>query len=153
MDKLDQILQVVAENQTENRKGFSEVGIRLSKMDDRLGGVEVRLGGMDKRFDGMDKRFDGIEKSIGNLDVRFKGLDARVSRLEDNVVGINTRLMTMEEKMVDMTHFDKSMNQTFNKIDGFMVIIDRYESEIAAIGAKYERLEDRVSSLESQAKA
>lgn len=113
MDKLDQILQVVGENQK------------------TLADIDVHLSG---------------------LDARFERLDSRVSRLEDNIVGINTRLMGVEEHVERMPHLEDIADRTFTKIDGFMVILNRYESEIAAIGMKYERLEDRVTTLESRPK-
>ena len=118
MDKLDQILQIVTENQKESQKTLADIDVHLS-----------------------------------GLDARFERLDSRVSRLEDNVVGINTRLMGVEEKVADIPHMKEVIDQTFGKIDDFMVILNRYESEIAAIGMKYERLEDRVTTLESNHKA
>jgi|WetSurMetagenome_2_1015567.scaffolds.fasta_scaffold1839738_1 hypothetical protein len=47
-------------------------------------------------------------------------------------------------------HVEDVIDKTYNKFDEFMTIVNRYESEIAAIRMKYERLEDRVLTLESR---
>jgi chromosome segregation ATPase len=127
MDKLDQILQVVGENQ----KTLASFGNRLTGIDDKLIGLDGRLSD-----------FDG----------RFKDIDFRLGRLEENVVGINTRLVTVEERVEDMPHIKEVVDQTFGKIDDFMAVLNRYESEIAATRMKYERLENRVTKLESHSK-
>ncbi len=114
MDKLDQILQVVGENQK------------------TLAGIDIRLT---------------------NLEVGLNKLDSRVSRLEDNVTGINTRLMIVEDQEGRIAHIEEVVDRTFIKIDDFMVVLNRHESEIAALGMKYTRLEDRVVTLESQSNA
>ena len=148
MDKLDQILQVVGENQ----KTLADIGIHLPKIDVRLGGIEVRLGDFDVRFKDLDSRIGRLEDNIVGINTRLDSADSRAVRLEDNIVAINTRLMTVEENVAKLPHIEQVIDQTFGKIDGFMVILNRFESEIAATRMKYEFLEERVATLESHPK-
>lgn len=128
MDKLDQILEIISGNQ----KSFADIGSHLLKIDNHLSSI--------------DKRLDGI-------DIYLNKLDSRTGRLEDNIVGINTRLMVVEDQVGRIAHIEEVVDRTFTKIDDFMTVLNRHESEIAALGMKYTRLEDRVVTLESQSKA
>lgn len=99
------------------------------------------------------KALVGIDIRLTNLEVGLNKLDSRVGRLEDNITGINTRLMVVEDWEGRIVHIEEVVDRTFAQIDDFMVVLNRHESEIAAVGMKYARLEDRVVTLESQSKA
>lgn len=47
-------------------------------------------------------------------------------------------------------HVENIQAKTYDKLDGFLVLINRHEAELAAIHDLYERLEQRVSRLEAQ---
>ncbi len=38
--------------------------------------------------------------------------------------------------------------RVYDKLDGFMILINRHEAEIAAVRSKLQRLEDRIDQLE-----
>lgn len=61
--------------------------------------------------------------------------------------------MVVEDQVGRIAHIEEVVDRTFTKIDDFMTVLNRHESEIAALGMKYTRLEDRVVTLESQSKA
>jgi predicted nucleic acid-binding Zn-ribbon protein len=39
--------------------------------------------------------------------------------------------------------------KVYDKLDGFMILINRHEAEISAVRSKLERLEDRLARLEA----
>lgn len=70
---------------------------------------------------------------------------------QDKILNI---VLDTQESIKDLTqrvsHVEETQDKTFNRLDGFLTIIDRYESEISALKSKYERLEQRLSKLEMQ---
>ncbi len=92
---------------------------------------------LDKKFDdfalvvaggfaAVDNRFDGVEKRLDRIEIRLVDNDHRLD-------GIEGRLTTLEHRH----------ERTFNRMDDFLVLANRHESEIAALRGSYERLERR----------
>lgn len=50
-------------------------------------------------------------------------------------------------------HLEEVQNNTYNKLDGFLVLINRHEAELAALRDLYERLDDRIARLEAKLQA
>jgi len=70
---------------------------------------------------------------------------------QDKILNI---VLDTQESIKDLSqrvvHVEETQNKTYDRLDGFLTIIDRYESEIAALKSKYERLEQRLAKLETQ---
>lgn len=67
---------------------------------------------------------DKILSAVLDIQVDVKDLKSRMERSE-----------TLQERVYD-------------KLDGFMILINRHEAEIAAVRSKLQRLEDRIDQLE-----
>ena len=78
------------------------------------------------------------QESIQGLGVKFEALTTTVAD-----IGIK-----VDDQSEKMTRFEDMQNNTYNKIDGFLTVINRHEAEISALRAKYERLENRLEKLE-----
>ncbi len=70
----------------------------------------------------------------------------------DKLDQIYTIVVDTKSQVSDLTsrteHIEEVIDKTYNRFDEFMTIVNRYESEIAAIRMKYERLENRMDALE-----
>ena len=67
---------------------------------------------------------DKILDAVLDIQVDVKDLKGRMERTE-----------TLQERVYD-------------KLDGFMILMNRHEAEIAAVRSKLQRLEDRIEQLE-----
>ena len=54
------------------------------------------------------------------------------------------------ELIARVTHLEDQHARTYEKIDGFLVLIQRHEAEIAALRSAYERLDLRLQKLETR---
>ena len=63
------------------------------------------------------------------MDIQDKILST-VLDLQSDIVGVKDRL----------TRVENIAEQVFNKMDGFLVVLNRHEAEIAALRSRYERL-------------
>lgn len=61
------------------------------------------------------------------------------------VVNTQEDVKDLKERVV---HLEDTNDRTFNKLDGFLVLINRYESEIAALRSSYMRLDERLTHIE-----
>ncbi|MCC6639253.1 hypothetical protein IT409_01695 [Candidatus Falkowbacteria bacterium] len=57
---------------------------------------------------------------------------------QSTVTDMNERLARVEDVQGNM----------YNRIDGFLTLINKHEAEIAGLRSKYERLEERIAKLE-----
>ncbi len=67
---------------------------------------------------------DKILSAVLDTQIEIKQLGERVERMED------------------------VQNRVYDKLDGFMMLINRHEAEISAVRLKLQRLEDRIEQLE-----
>ncbi len=65
----------------------------------------------------------------------------KVINIEDTVTDTAGRVRRLEY----------TENKVYDKLDGFLALIQRHEAEIAALRVTYQRLEQRISRLERQA--
>ena len=50
-----------------------------------------------------------------------------------------------------IARMDDVQDKVYFKLDGFMILINRHEDEIAAVRSKLQRLEERIEQLEASA--
>ncbi|OGH74038.1 MAG: hypothetical protein A3C90_02840 [Candidatus Magasanikbacteria bacterium RIFCSPHIGHO2_02_FULL_51_14] len=74
----------------------------------------------------LEQQIDRLIKIALDTQADVKELNRRVARLED------------------------AHEKVFNKLDGFLALIQRHELEISALRAAYERLSAKVERLEHQ---
>ena len=72
------------------------------------------------------------------MDIQDKILSA-VLDIQGDVQDLKERMGKMEDVQ----------GRVCDKLDSFMILINRHEAEIAAVRSKLERLEDRLSQLET----
>ncbi|HBK34148.1 TPA: hypothetical protein DEP34_00130 [Candidatus Uhrbacteria bacterium] len=72
------------------------------------------------------------------MDIQDKILSA-VLDIQGDVKDLKERMGKMEDVQ----------GRVCDKLDSFMILINRHEAEIAAVRSKLERLEDRLSQLET----
>lgn len=87
-----------------------------------------------------DKKLDKILQKISNLEIQQDKTLGVVLDTQGDVKDLRERVMHLEEQH----------EKTFNKLDGFLVLIQRHEVEIAALHSHVERLEDRIDLLEKK---
>lgn len=95
----------------------------------------------------IEKRVDRVESDIAVIKLTLKDHTKRFIRLENHIdqglKSVNGRFDKQEKLLVTWK------NQLFNKIDKFLVRIDRQDKEIAAISYRKENHERRISKLEN----
>lgn len=130
-EKFDDFAKIVAD-------GFAGV-------DRRFDGVDRRFEGVDRRLDEVDRRLDGVDRRLEGVDRRFDGIEQRLDRVEYKVIDVDAK---QDELIKKVSHLEDQHSQIFNKIDGFLVLIQRHEAEIAALRSAYQRLDERLQKLE-----
>lgn len=74
-------------------------------------------------------------------------LSQTVDRMLNTVVKIDA---TQGEVVARLAHLEEQHARTFEKLDGFLMLINRHEAEIVALTVSIERVRDRLSILEKQ---
>lgn len=97
----------------------------LEFLQDEFGKVEKHFDEVDKRFDEVDKRFDMMDGRITMLAVELKQ-EIRATREE-----LNTRI-----------------DELYKATDGYIAMFRKVDTELVAMQAKYERLDERIARLE-----
>lgn len=62
------------------------------------------------------------------------------------VIDIQTDVKDLKMKVGTMEHVQ---NRVYDRLDGFMILVNRHEAEIAAVRSRLQRLEERFQDLES----
>lgn len=109
-------------------KTFDDFGKKIDQKIDALAhAVADGFLGVDKRFDRLEGRVDGVEGRLDRIEVGFIGLrsdhaetQARIARLEE--------------------HHER----TFKRIDEFLTLVERHETEISALRGGLQRVEERL---------
>ena len=71
----------------------------------------------------------------------------------DNIEKILNAVLDTSEKVdkIDqrLIRVENIVDNSYNKMDGFLILINRHEAEISALRLKCDRLEDRLNKLET----
>lgn len=75
--------------------------------------------------------------------------------MNDDVLNkVLMKVINIEETVTDtagrVESLEYTQNKVYDKLDGFLALIQRHESGIAALRATYQRLEQRILRLEHQ---
>ena len=132
--KFDDFAVVVAEC-------FASVDKRFEAVDKRFDAVDKRFEGIEKRLDEHDKRFEGIEKTLVKQDKRFEKIELKLDRLVLEMFDLKLGQKDLVERVARL---EDSHERTFKHIDEFLVIVERHESEIAALRGGVQRIEERL---------
>lgn len=132
MDQLTQILQAVQE--TNRRLDTIEAVVtssnrRLEKLEGSVSAVMEEVAGLSEwrqETDLWKKETDGWKESTDKTQNKMLAL----------LIDTRDRVERVETGFEDVKAWKK---ETIDKLDGFLVILDRHESEIAALGGLWQQ--------------
>lgn len=104
---------------------------------------------VEQKIDNLAGAIERIEKVVPmvvDLQVKVDGLQKTVDRLVPAVVNLQ---VGPGEIVARLTHLEEQHARTFDKIDGFLVLIQRHEAELASLRSAYDRPDERVRILEA----
>lgn len=103
---------------------------------------------VQRNFDGLVGRVDGLASTVDTLSIIVDKLSTTLDKVavlaldnQENVQKLDTRMARMED----------SQEKMFNKIDGFLTVLNRHESEIAGLSDHGRRSDERIAHLEARA--
>lgn len=67
-------------------------------------------------------------------------------KILSTVLDIQANVKDLGERMGNV---ETVQEKVYNKLDGFMLLVNRHEAEIAAVRSSLRRLEDRIQLLET----
>ncbi len=154
MDRIDQILAVVEET---NRR-LTSLDTKVSGLDTKVSSLDAKFSGkiseLDAKISGLDMKFSGLDAKVSGLDARTAGMEEQISGIAEQVAGLSEWRTTTDQQSVRAfgllldtrdrverleTGFSEVKawkEETLNKLDGFLVILDRHETEIAAFSSE-----------------
>ncbi len=99
---------------------------------------------IDAVNEALSERVDTLVEAIQTLatqnDQRFDRLENLALDTRDDVAIVKVRVSNLE----------RQHEQTFKRVDDFLVLVNRHESEIAASRSAYDRLDKRVTGVEKK---
>lgn len=78
-------------------------------------------------------------------DGKFSKLSETVDRVLMLAIETNTK---QGEVLARLAHVEEQHARTFEKLDGFLVLINRHEAEISALRASMDRVRERLDAVE-----
>ena len=100
----------------------------------------------EEKLDKILKRIDGIGESVN-------GLGVRMEKTEKQLDNITVAVVDMREQLKNVPTRDE-MNFRFNEaainVDRFTKLHETLDQELAMLRSKYNRLEERVQTLEQR---
>lgn len=95
--------------------------------------------GQDELRSGQDELLAGLGRT-----------DGRVSRIEIAVVSLQSTTSDLDGRLA---HLEDVADKTYSKLDGFMILINRHEAELASLRSAIDRITERLTRLEGHAMA
>ena len=97
----------------------------------------------DKFADTVQRGFHSVREQ---MDARFTVVDQTLGRISATVADLK---VGREEDTQRLRRLEESAERVYNRIDEFIVIIQRQEAEVAALRMKVERFEERLARVET----
>lgn len=111
---------------------------------------------LDQKIDNLTGAVERIEKIVPivvDLQVKVDRLVPAVDSLQKTVDRLVPAVVSLQighgEIVARLTHLEEQHARTFDKIDGFLVLLQRHEAELASLRSAYDRLDERVRILEA----
>ena len=148
-----QALSGKTEMLSETVHGLSEKHEMLSETTHNLSeAIQALASHMDKRFDQVDERFKGVDQRFEHMDERINlRFDQLERTLEERITDLRKDITLQFEgvyKRLDLAN--ERIDKLYIAVDGFIVLHKKLEQEFVMLQSKYERLEQRISKLETQ---
>lgn len=100
----------------------------------------------EEKLDKILKKIDGIGESVNDLGVRVEKTEKQVNNIAVAVVSMQEQL----KNCVTQDHLDERINSVLTSTDRFVKLHETLDQELAMLRSKYNRLEERVLSLEQR---
>jgi chromosome segregation ATPase len=168
-DRVDRRFEQVDKRFEQVDKRFDQVHQRFDDVDHRFAGIEKRLDDFEKRFESSDSRLDGIDTRLGTLeqglaaylrdftrfrlqvDRRFTALDAQLAGQRRDVYGhFDTLYLRMGDVQDEYKMIKESLKRLERSSDSHSGSIDEFRDELTKLRAGYERINDRLDSVEAE---
>lgn len=158
MDRIDRILSVVEET---NRR-LETLGDTVNETNIRLGTLEGTVNETNTRLGTLESTVNETKTQLGTLEVKVSAIAEDVAANTEQVAGLlewRTGKDEHDERVLGLlldtrdrverleTGFSEVKEwkaETLDKLDGFLVVFDRHESEIAALRGGQQRVEERL---------
>lgn len=88
-----------------------------------------------------------LEPFAKSVQQDFKGVNERLDKVETRLTGVETRLTGVENQW---EQFQKNASELFTKLDEFISLYKKQESELLSLTSQMSRLEKRVEKLEAK---
>lgn len=144
MDQLAQILQAVQET---NRK-LASLDDKVSRLDSKVGGLDDKVSRLETAVTDLGKRTAALEGNVSGIAEQVVGLlewrtekDQHDGRVLNLLLDTRDRVERLESGFSEVKEWKA---ETLNKLDGFLVVVNRHESEIAALRGGQQRIEERL---------
>lgn len=116
-------------------KEFQKIVLeKLTKLDS----LEGRFDHLEGRFDGLEGRFDGLEAKVEANSEIIGELKETQDKLIIKVVNIEDTLTVVQQ---DVKGMKKDISRLNDSVDGFAKRQQKFESEVAAVHSRLDRLE------------
>lgn len=127
---------------------MSTVEKQLTDITDKVDGLTGTVGSLSIRMDDLTSTVGSLTGTVDTLSSTVGILSGTVDKVLNLAVETNSK---QGEIVARLTHLEDQHSHTFEKIDGFLTLINRHESEIAALRASMDRMRERMDKIEQQA--
>ena len=134
----------------------SQLGVLVKHVDEKTDVLakqfnrqEQKLAGLSKQMDG---RFDQVDSRFGEMNKQFECVDEKLGQMSGQIDQL--ALMSFEHQAGIGTlnervgHLENGFHQTFDKLNGFLIILNRHDAELTASYGRQDELQERVAILE-----
>jgi chromosome segregation ATPase len=150
-------------------KRFDQIHQRFDEVDHRFEGIGKRLGDFEKRLESGDPRLDGIDTRLASLeqglaaylrdftrfrlqvDRRFTALDEQLAAQRRDIYGhFDTLYLRMGDVHDEYKMIKESLKRLQRSSDSHYDSIEEFRDELTKLRAGYERINDRLDSVEAE---
>lgn len=121
--------------------------------EEKLDKVLIKIEDIGNKVDNLVVRTERTEKQIDNLGGKVDNLVVRMEKTEKQIDNIAVAVVDMREQLKNVPTRDE-MNLRFNEaainVDRFTKLHETLDQELVMMRSKYNRLEERVQTLEQR---